>query len=176
MGRAKLRLIDVLDGREHDLWIKLKSHKESDRTSGSLHISIQFVEDSPSRIRANTLALQKNEDEHPLFTAVKNGDFDEIKKIITQAKDLNINMKDDHGYTPLHSACCLFSDHDDEILVFLLNQKGIDVNIKNADANTPLHYFCQKFRSPSCLEPFELFIKRGIFTRKFDLVLIIFRS
>lgn len=35
------------------------------------------------------------------------------------------------------------------------------MNIQNDDKNSPLHYFAAKFRSPTCTEIFELFIKKG---------------
>jgi len=78
-----------------------------------------------------------------------------------QDSNLDINAKDSYGWTPLHAACCLFSERDDEILTLILQQKGINVNIENEDKNTPLHYFCEKYRSPHCEDPFEIFIKRG---------------
>jgi len=71
----------------------------------------------------------------------------------------DINQQDKTGCSALHLAA---SYCDDQILMLLLNYDGIDVNLANGDLNTPLHYFCQKFKSPNCQEPFQLFLKRGV--------------
>ena len=52
-----------------------------------------------------------------------------------QAKELNLNIKDNFGNTPLHLS--IISDNMNSIKILTL--KGADVNIKNNEGNTPLH-------------------------------------
>ncbi|KAF2070487.1 hypothetical protein CYY_008198 [Polysphondylium violaceum] len=100
-------------------------------------------------------------DQTPLCAALKQNTYDIVKEIIHfyQTNKMDINEQDKNGYTPLHVAA---SNCDDQILVLLLNYDGINVNITNEDKNSPLHYFCQKFKSPNCQEPFQLFLKKGV--------------
>jgi len=100
-------------------------------------------------------------DQTPLCAALKQNSYDIVKEIIHfyQVNKMDINEQDKNGYTPLHVAA---SNCDDQILVLLLNYDGINVNIVNEDKNSPLHYFCQKFKSPNCQEPFQLFLKKGV--------------
>jgi ankyrin repeat protein len=125
--------------------------KHSDKVVGELKISVQVVE------YKNWV---ENEKEPELITAVKNSQLMRVSSLLEDPKT-NVNQLDQAGYTPLHTACTIFSDNDDEILTALLRCKGINVSLSNPDGNTPLHYFCQKFHSPNCSGAFELFLQRG---------------
>lgn len=73
----------------------------------------------------------------PLHTAVKKNDQTRIKELI--ANNINVNMKDKLGWTPLHHAC--FLSHYD-IAQLLLKAKA-DPNIhENRNRLTPLHISC----------------------------------
>jgi len=172
MGRAKYPLRDVEPNQEQHKWLALHAIKEKDEVSGDIHVTLQFnQENSTSSMRSgversNTLsqsvprASLPPDVEHPLFTHIKNSNLEKVRDICTESK-IDINMKDKYGYTPLHAACVVFSENDDEVLSLLLQQKGVDVNARNNDNNVPLHYFCAKFRSPNCADPFELFVEKG---------------
>eukprot|EP01117_Protostelium_nocturnum_P004662 TRINITY_DN168_c0_g1_i1.p1 TRINITY_DN168_c0_g1~~TRINITY_DN168_c0_g1_i1.p1 ORF type:complete len:831 (-),score=270.46 TRINITY_DN168_c0_g1_i1:114-2462(-) len=191
MGRAKIEVKEVVEcTNETSKYLKLVPTKEKDEVSGELVVSFQFVsnqsESSYSSQGHNSLKSsvdssksslttsmggnrgassqsgksQQEVSEHPLFTAIRNSDLENVRECLKDSQ-LDLNMKDKYDYTPLHAACCLFSDKDDEVLSLLLEQKGINVNIRNADNNVPLHYFCAKFRSPNCTDSFEIFIEKG---------------
>jgi len=147
MGTCRLPLFILLDLNQFDHWLRLQPMKKGDVVSGGIHINAQF----------QSLSGDK---ESPLFAAIKNCDLKKVQELVTDPR-LAINMKDEYGFTPLHSACVLFSENDEEIITCLLNHPCINVNIKNNDENTPLHYFCAKFRNPNCAEPFKAFIKKG---------------
>ena len=66
--------------------------------------------------------------------------------------DVDINIKDKNGDTPLHVAC---REGHINTCVLLLSNK-CDINIKNANGNTPLHLTCQS----GALEICEQLLKR----------------
>ena len=71
-----------------------------------------------------------NED---IFLMVRKGDIDSVRKVIAEIKDINI--KNEYGATPLHSAVIYgFSD-----IVKLLVNASADVNTKDKKGITPLH-------------------------------------
>eukprot|EP01113_Clastostelium_recurvatum_P011680 TRINITY_DN1597_c0_g1_i1.p1 TRINITY_DN1597_c0_g1~~TRINITY_DN1597_c0_g1_i1.p1 ORF type:complete len:688 (-),score=192.59 TRINITY_DN1597_c0_g1_i1:164-2140(-) len=96
----------------------------------------------------------------PLNLAIKHNDVELVDIILSGFKQnkADINVKDKNGYTALHQAVAV---SDDRVLMMLLQYDGIDVDVENDDKNRPLHYFCQKFKSPNCHEPFQLFIEKG---------------
>eukprot|EP01156_Anaeramoeba_ignava_P006361 Anaeramoba_ignava/a348443_52.p2 GENE.a348443_52~~a348443_52.p2 ORF type:complete len:163 (+),score=78.34 a348443_52:16-504(+) len=69
-----------------------------------------------------------------LIEAVKDGNFEEVKKLINGGAD--VNEKDESEMTSLHHA----ATNPDliDILDFLL-EKGADPNANDQDENTPLH-------------------------------------
>eukprot|EP00005_Dracoamoeba_jomungandri_P008043 CAMPEP_0174269954 /NCGR_PEP_ID=MMETSP0439-20130205/42791_1 /TAXON_ID=0 /ORGANISM="Stereomyxa ramosa, Strain Chinc5" /LENGTH=1261 /DNA_ID=CAMNT_0015358989 /DNA_START=638 /DNA_END=4423 /DNA_ORIENTATION=- len=99
--------------------------------------------------------------ETPLANALRTGDCNIVKLMLGyyKRKELDINQKDNYGYTPLHVACLV--NIKDEVLLELLSHPGIDVNILNNDGNVPLHYFCKCFLSPSCQDIAAKFYKLG---------------
>lgn len=101
-------------------------------------------------------------DQTPLNAALRLNSVEFVRELLRfyAATKADINIKDKTGCTALHVAA--MSACDDQILMLLLNYDGIDVNTPNDDCNSPLHYFCQKFKSPNCQEPFQLFLKRGV--------------
>jgi len=171
MGRAKYPLREVEPNSEQHKWLQLVPIKEKDEVSGDIHVTLQYnKEDSVSSMKQSgeknqmsasmPRASLPNDTEHPLFNYIRLSNLLEVRDICKDPK-IDINMKDKYGYTPLHAACCVFSENDDEVLSLLLQQKGVDVNARNNDNNVPLHYFCAKFLSPNCTDPFELFVEKG---------------
>jgi hypothetical protein len=141
----RLRLTGALEE-----WFTIKPHKPKYETAGELKLSIWLDDSSGAGI---------------LFNAIRNSDLKTVDSLIglheTRGTEIDVNAKDEFGYTPLHSAVCLFSDVDDKIVSCLLDHPGINVNLENQDKNTPLHYFCEKFRNPCCTELFKKFINKG---------------
>lgn len=159
MGRVRIPLNSLVLGEKVESWRTLVAHKEGAKVSGELKISV-YLQRAINREQQSMFLAVSSEDEPPLFTAIKNSDLHKVQQLLRDPK-IDINRTDKYGYTPLHAACCLFSELDDEILSCLLNHKDINVNLENRDKNTPLHYFCAKFRSPNCTEAFDLFIAKG---------------
>jgi len=112
----------------------------------------------PKKMRLQLLSYD-HEGQTPLTSALKNNDEGMVELLLQAYKEakVDINTKDKNGYTALHQAV----QSDDQILISILKWEGIDVDVENADKNRPLHYFCQKFKSPNCSEPFQLFIEKG---------------
>lgn len=112
----------------------------------------------PKKMRLQLLSYD-HDGQTPLTSALKNNDAEMVDLLLQAYKEakVDINTKDKNGYTVLHQAVT----SDDKILVRILQTEGIDVDVENADKNRPLHYFCQKFKSPNCSEPFQLFIEKG---------------
>jgi hypothetical protein len=133
MGRCKLTLKEVLDVPEVNKWLKLSPQKEKDEVTGEIRVSAQFrkahtvnvADNNNSNTRKSFMSSSSGEQEleHEIFTAIKNSDLRKVEQLLEDG-NLNINMKDKFGYTPLHSACCIFSDVDDQILGLILKHKG----------------------------------------------------
>lgn len=77
--------------------------------------------------------------EEDLWFAAFAGREDEVRKILTESPDLDVNWKNRKSadWTALHCACLL--GHD-KIVSLLLAHPGIDVNQKREDGSTP--FFC----------------------------------
>ncbi|MGI2261768.1 ankyrin repeat domain-containing protein [Candidatus Cardinium hertigii] len=85
----------------------------------------------------------------PLHIACKKGDIEKVK-ILLSSTSINVNIKDDHGHTPLHSVVGesryhragdpIFGKYKyKKVVKILLSDQRIDVNLKNNDGNTPFH-------------------------------------
>ena len=119
MGTCRLPLACLLDGNQFDHWIRLQSMKKSDRVTGGIHIHARYRP-----------LVDNSED--PLFTAIKNSDLTKVEKFLMEPRP-SINIKDEYGFTPLHSACVLFSENDEEIITCLLNHPGKKCYVTNLD-------------------------------------------
>jgi len=72
------------------------------------------------------------------WKAVYDGREDEVKKILTENKEINVNLKEvSTGWTALNYAC--FSGYD-KIVTILMAHPDIDVNVKTDVGRTP---FCR---------------------------------
>lgn len=135
MGKAAVNLSDLSESNTHELWLPLVPSKAKDKVSGDIRVSIKIDSaQSFSAFATNTTAApaavrnshpsyyqtQTNEQDSPLFQAIKDSNLPKVSSLLCDT-NTNVNEQDRHGYTPLHSAACIFSDTDDEIVVSLLN-------------------------------------------------------
>jgi hypothetical protein len=72
--------------------------------------------------------------------ACEYNDIEAVKLIIDKNNELNINIQNEYGNTPLHFACVY---NNIEMVKLLLKYKNVDVNMQNVDKETPLHIACE---------------------------------
>jgi hypothetical protein len=138
---VKINIKEILEVQEYKKWLVLRSPKDNDKLCGELNVMVAHYNNSKStNNRTQSVSVQSSDKlESPLSAAIKNSDLKKVTELLSKP-DLDINVKDRYGYTALHSACCLFSDVDDEILSCLLKYKGIDVNAEN-EVHTHIHTY-----------------------------------
>jgi len=71
-----------------------------------------------------------------LHFAAGRSNFEILAYLISHGADVNINLKENKGFTPLHVATVMTPNV--EVLEYLIS-KGADVNVKNYEGSTPLH-------------------------------------
>ncbi|MBA8667897.1 ankyrin repeat domain-containing protein [Holosporaceae bacterium 'Namur'] len=79
---------------------------------------------------------------------------DDIVKFLLSQPGINVNIRDYHGNTPLHTA----ADSGYTEIVKLLLAKGADVNLTNREGKTPLY---ESISTPHDIELIPLFVKHG---------------
>jgi hypothetical protein len=79
--------------------------------------------------------------EDKLINAVRMKEEEGVRKILEEDKDINVNSKDDGGWTALHWAC---TNNYDRIVAMLLAHPDIDVNQKTHSRITPFWLACRK--------------------------------
>ena len=84
-----------------------------------------------------------------MHEAARNGDIEVVKQHL--AADVDVNAKDDRGWTPLFSAA--LEGHKE--IAELLIDKGADVDAKDIAGYTPLYFTIDlgQNRWPNCLLP-----------------------
>lgn len=141
-----------LNGQEYNKWIPLEADKHTytphdvditrPNSLGNLHVSIQLHKEG----RRNTMkpinnhdsnAISQNaissrgsmykdedneEEEIPLFSAIKSSDLEKVRLIIS-APDINVNMKAKFGYTPLHAGLFYVVFYSSLSLLFILRKR-----------------------------------------------------
>eukprot|EP01116_Phalansterium_solitarium_P012847 TRINITY_DN2951_c0_g2_i2.p1 TRINITY_DN2951_c0_g2~~TRINITY_DN2951_c0_g2_i2.p1 ORF type:complete len:507 (-),score=184.52 TRINITY_DN2951_c0_g2_i2:83-1603(-) len=148
MGIARLPVKEAGFNREYTAWLPLTKVKETDNVSGEIRVQVYINFPSAPVV------------DHPIFEAIRNSELELVRKWVSDEQGFDINIVDSYGYTPLHSACLIFSRFDFDILELLLKHPAVDVNVRNKDNNTPLHYFCAKFRSATAQDVFDLFVAK----------------
>lgn len=71
-----------------------------------------------------------------IMTAVKNNNLQQLKELLEQYDDYDINSLGNNGWTALHFACL---NGFTEIALELVSNNKADVNLENIDHWTPLH-------------------------------------
>jgi ankyrin repeat protein len=94
------------------------------------------------------------------FLAIRNGDFDSLRKEVEKGFDVN-SKSNDFRHTALQEAC-LCNNFD--IAQYLI-KCGADVNVCDEDETSPLHLAVIMQNLKIC----ELFIKQGADVNKLDL-------
>jgi len=94
------------------------------------------------------------------FAAIRNGDFEALKKEVEKGFDVN-SKSDDFRNTALQEACL---SNNFDIAEYLI-KCGADVNICDEDETSPLHLAVIMQNLKIC----ELFIKEGADVNKLDL-------
>ena len=102
-----------------------------------LHMALKRSSSVPNRVS------------FPLHDAVRNSDLKELGKLFKKKKRIDIDLKDEEGFSPLHRAAQLgFTE-----AVELLLAHGANVNLKSKTNLTPLYFAVQSgnFECASCL-------------------------
>lgn len=124
MGRATVPFREITASDEvYDKWLPLGKAKDED-VSGEIHVCINIQKRKETWSKGSVMPILTEEEEHPLFTAIKTLDLNKIIELVRDPK-VDINMQDNLGFTPLHAAAVLFSENDDKIISELLHHKGI---------------------------------------------------
>jgi ankyrin repeat protein len=84
----------------------------------------------------NTINDEKWSSNEAIFDAVVNGDNIKLQECLKS--NVNINMKDENGLTPLHFA----ADRGYDLIVSNLIQSGANIESCDNDGKTPLLYAC----------------------------------
>jgi ankyrin repeat protein len=118
-------------------WIG-QSHFEAGQFDAALSAFKKLIDEYPtSKIVSSTKQMiertEKAKDANLFLMAIKNGDVERIKKLISQGAD--VNAKDNRGMTPLHQAAYYGRRQVAKVLI----AKGANVNATNTAGRTPLH-------------------------------------
>jgi ankyrin repeat protein len=144
MGRVIIPLSDIKEGQTFEKWVPLGLSNGMDKVSGEIYVQITLGSTPTDKSRSiKDLAMYNSKstytfvpmhqspsteiEDSPLFVAIRNSALTQVLKLLSEP-NVNINQQDSHGYTPLHAACVIFSEHDDEIMLALLNTKGSKTN------------------------------------------------
>ena len=87
-----------------------------------------------------------------IHDSAKAGDFEGIKQHIDAG--VNVDLKDEIGFTPLHYVASIGQKEIAEYLI----EKGADVNAKDKDGATPLHYAAPSTKSTTVV---QLLLEKG---------------
>lgn len=89
---------------------------------------------------SSTPARKKNQKgETPLHRVCKTGNTEKLGELLEE-EDVDVNVQDNFGWTPLHEACI----HKHHECVKLLLEHGAEVNVQANNNDTPLHDACAK--------------------------------
>jgi len=118
-------------------WIG-QSYFEAGQFDAALSAFEKLLDEYPtSKIVSSTKLMieraEKAKDANLFLKAIKKGDIERIKKLISQGAD--VNAKDNRGMTPLHKAAYYGQREVAKVLI----AKGANVNETDTAGQTPLH-------------------------------------
>lgn len=102
------------------------------RPTQNIQVASHAVASGAPATNANMLSVVRPPDEE-IFYATRNANITKIRELLTGG--VNVNVNDDHEWTPLHVAA--LKGHV-QVAEFLI-QRGADVNADDVDGWTPLH-------------------------------------
>ena len=142
-----LRLIGVAESRKALQWrIKHMLNRPIPKSSklGALGIIVIFTTaavllpmaraQKPSKDIEPTAAVNEGKPAKSLHQAARDGDIEQVKKLIAQGTD--VNARDENGDTALGIAV----SYPSRAMVKLLISKGADIDVKDGRGFTPLHW------------------------------------
>lgn len=126
MSKEEKKRREKIDQETHEVIIKALDGKDTDK----LESLCQTVEDFP--FGKDSFEVGR----HWITNAIDLGSFEAVEWMIR--KGVELNFRDDEGYTPIHS--CLERQRADKYRILdLLIRSGADVNAHGFNDYTPLH-------------------------------------
>ena len=77
---------------------------------------------------------------NPLLTEIRQGHAEGARRYLKNVRDIEINNKDEHGYSALNYIATLPPKPTVGLLKEILKYPGIDVNVTDKYGNSPLHW------------------------------------
>jgi len=123
---------------QNALYWKGQSHFKAGQLDAALAAFQEILDEYPtSKIVSSTKqmieSVEQAKDASLFLKAIKKGDIERIKKLISQ--DADVNAKDNRGMTPLHKAAYYGQREVAKVLI----AKGANVNETDTAGQTPLH-------------------------------------
>jgi len=131
-GAAQARYLEIAESlgwkpgaAAEDDSLGLDADGETENTKGVVTGTGVFV---------STMAAPKHDDLDTIHGLAIAGDVQRLEKMLIAEPSLNLNQKDEYGYTALHLAC----DRGNLAIVELLLKHGVDRTLKDPDDLTAL--------------------------------------
>ncbi len=100
-------------------------------------LAVDWAIEDDMKETAEFLKQEMDKQNQKFLRAVANNDLEEVKKLIKQGVD--INTKDEKGFTALSHACLITKNIE---MIELLIDNGADIDTKTNEGNTPLISAC----------------------------------
>jgi ankyrin repeat protein len=121
---------------DHGADITVKNENESTALIAAIFGGNRYNDSADVLINELTINEKKIDGDTPLHVAIKLDSYFFVKRLLKKGAD--VNLKNDIGETPLHSACeKRLLEHVGRLFKF---HPELDPNVKNANGETALHY------------------------------------
>jgi ankyrin repeat protein len=122
-----------------------------------LHLACEHINNLPLdifKLLMETISCdvnaQNDDQDTPLHRAIRlldpnNGDNSPVLAFLLSQENVNVDSKDEYGYTILHWACERINYFPLDVFKLLIETLGCDVNAQDNDQNTPLHLALHRF-------------------------------
>jgi ankyrin repeat protein len=153
-----LGYFDPNDGGDINVLTYLLSQKgvngniRGKRSKTLLHVACQQINSLPVNVfkvlietHGGDVNVQDDSDNTPIHRALSffnprnGGDINMLTYLLTQT-NINVNIKDNYGYTILHWAYEKINNLPIDVFKVLIETHGADVNAQNNNNDTPLHH------------------------------------